>query len=69
MLEVGFLLNDDVRGKAETRAIEHDGACLIEDLNRVRYKIHTPKYTHVTKLCLVCKSFHTSVVQIRVIVF
>lgn len=33
--EEEILLRDSVRERAESRAMEHDGACLIEDLNRV----------------------------------
>ncbi|XP_042571911.1 transmembrane protein 94-like [Cyprinus carpio] len=34
--EEDILLRDSVRERAESRATEHDGACLIEDLNRAK---------------------------------
>ncbi|KAK2908555.1 hypothetical protein Q8A67_004392 [Cirrhinus molitorella] len=34
--EEEILLRDRVRERAESRAMEHDGACLIEDLNRAK---------------------------------
>ncbi|XP_073698786.1 transmembrane protein 94-like [Garra rufa] len=34
--EEEILLRDSIRERAESRAMEHDGACLIEDLNRAK---------------------------------
>lgn len=33
--EEEILLRDSVKERTESRAMEHEGACLIEDLNRV----------------------------------